>query len=52
MSAGSLPVAGKTTLMDVVCGRKTVGRTTGRLLANGRPIVKSSWSRVVSSDIS
>lgn len=34
--------------MDVICGRKTVGRTTGELLANGRPISKSSWSRVVS----
>lgn len=33
--------------MDVICGRKTVGRTTGELLANGRPISKSSWSRVV-----
>jgi ABC-type multidrug transport system ATPase subunit len=41
--------AGKTTLMDVICGRKTVGRTTGELLANGRPISKSSWSRVVRS---
>ncbi|WIA42005.1 hypothetical protein OEZ86_009302 [Tetradesmus obliquus] len=39
--------AGKTTLMDVICGRKTVGRTTGHLLVNGQPIVKSSWSRVV-----
>ncbi|KAF6263806.1 ABC-2 type transporter-domain-containing protein [Scenedesmus sp. NREL 46B-D3] len=39
--------AGKTTLMDVICGRKTVGRTTGHLLVNGLPIVKSSWSRVV-----
>jgi hypothetical protein len=35
--------------MDVICGRKTVGRTTGDLLANGRPICKSTWSRVVSS---
>lgn len=33
--------------MDVICGRKTVGRTSGQLLANGRPIVKASWSRVV-----
>jgi hypothetical protein len=33
--------------MDVICGRKTVGRTTGHLLVNGQPIVKSSWSRVV-----
>lgn len=40
-------LAGKTTLMDVICGRKTVGRTTGHLLVNGQPIVKSSWSRVV-----
>eukprot|EP00878_Enallax_costatus_P039821 GHUV01045738.1.p1 GENE.GHUV01045738.1~~GHUV01045738.1.p1 ORF type:complete len:521 (+),score=145.25 GHUV01045738.1:208-1563(+) len=39
--------AGKTTLMDVICGRKTVGRTTGSLLVNGQPLVKSSWSRVV-----
>lgn len=40
--------AGKTTLMDCICGRKTVGRITGQLLANGRPVEKSSWSRVVS----
>lgn len=38
---------GKTTLMDVICGRKTVGRTTGRLMINGRRLVKAPWSRVV-----
>jgi hypothetical protein len=33
--------------MDVICGRKTVGRTTGRLMINGRRLVKAPWSRVV-----
>jgi hypothetical protein len=27
--------------------QKTVGRTTGRLLVNGAPLVKAAWSRVV-----
>lgn len=31
--------AGKTTLMDVIACRKTVGRVTGRVTANGRPLV-------------
>lgn len=46
-SCMALFATGKTTLMDVICGRKTVGRTTGSLLVNGQPLVKSSWSRVV-----
>lgn len=50
LSVDRLPTqhhAGKTTLMDVICGRKTVGRTTGQLLVNGRPLVKGAWARVV-----
>jgi ABC-type glutathione transport system ATPase component len=30
--------AGKTTLMDVIAGRKTIGRTSGALAANGAPL--------------
>jgi ABC-type multidrug transport system ATPase subunit len=33
--------------MDVICGRKTVGRATGQLLANGRPIQPAAWARAV-----
>lgn len=40
--------AGKTTLMDVIAGRKTVGRITGDILVNGRPKQQSSWARQVS----
>jgi ABC-type transport system involved in cytochrome bd biosynthesis fused ATPase/permease subunit len=39
--------AGKTTLMDVIAGRKTVGRITGDILVNGRPKQQSSWARQV-----
>jgi ABC-type nitrate/sulfonate/bicarbonate transport system ATPase subunit len=39
--------AGKTTLMDVIAGRKTVGRITGDILVNGRPKQQSSWARMV-----
>mmetsp|Transcript_33340 Transcript_33340/g.83541 ORF Transcript_33340/g.83541 Transcript_33340/m.83541 type:complete len:1541 (-) Transcript_33340:49-4671(-) len=38
--------AGKTTFMDVVAGRKTVGRITGDILVNGRPKEQSTWARV------
>ena len=31
--------AGKTTLMDVIAGRKTVGRMEGEILVNGKPKV-------------
>jgi hypothetical protein len=37
----------KTTLLDVICGRKTVGRVSGKLLTNGRPVKQASWSRVL-----
>lgn len=39
--------AGKTTLMDVVAGRKTQGIIRGDILANGRQIEPGVWSRVV-----
>lgn len=38
--------AGKTTLMDVVLGRKTVGVVRGDILVNGYPKEQGSWSRV------
>ena len=39
--------AGKTTLMDVVAGRKTQGIIRGDILVNGRPKEQATWSRVV-----
>ena len=39
--------AGKTTLMDVVAGRKTIGTIRGDILANGRAVDPKVWSRVV-----
>jgi ABC-type multidrug transport system ATPase subunit/ABC-type multidrug transport system permease subunit len=39
--------AGKTTLMDVVAGRKTIGTIKGDILANGREVDPAVWSRVV-----
>ena len=38
--------AGKTTLMDVVLGRKTQGLIRGDILVNGHPKAQSTWSRV------
>jgi ABC-type multidrug transport system ATPase subunit len=38
--------AGKTTLMDVLAGRKTTGSITGEILVNGRPKVQQTFSRV------
>eukprot|EP00891_Asterochloris_glomerata_P006227 jgi/Astpho2/6227/Aster-03635 len=38
--------AGKTTLMDVVCCRKTSGRVTGEVKVNGHPQVASTFTRV------
>jgi ABC-type multidrug transport system ATPase subunit len=37
--------AGKTTLMDVIAGRKTVGTIHGNIYANGRPVEQRTWSR-------
>eukprot|EP00892_Ulva_mutabilis_P008760 jgi/Ulvmu1/6256/UM028_0114.1 len=37
--------AGKTTAMDVIAARKTVGRTSGDILINGYPMEQGSWSR-------
>lgn len=39
--------AGKTTLMDVVAGRKTIGIIRGEILANGRDVDPLVWSRLV-----
>ena len=39
--------AGKTTLMDVIAGRKTVGRTTGAITANGRPKDARRFARLM-----
>jgi len=36
--------AGKSTLMDVIAGRKTVGRSTGTITANGRPLNRSAFA--------
>jgi ABC-type multidrug transport system ATPase subunit len=38
--------AGKTTMMDVIAGRKTVGRTTGAITINGRPKDPESFARL------
>ena len=38
--------AGKTTLMDVIAGRKTTGRITGDILVNGRPKETISFNRL------
>ena len=35
--------AGKTTLMDVLAGRKTQGATTGDILVNGHPKEQETW---------
>lgn len=39
--------AGKTTLMDVIAGRKTVGRITGDIMVNGKPKEQATWARQV-----
>ena len=39
--------AGKTTLMDCVAGRKTVGEIRGDITVNGHPKVQATWSRVM-----
>jgi ABC-type multidrug transport system ATPase subunit len=39
--------AGKTTLMDVIAARKTVGRTSGALTANGAPLRRAALGRVM-----
>jgi ABC-type Mn2+/Zn2+ transport system ATPase subunit len=38
--------SGKTTLMDVVCGRKTVGYISGEILINGHPVDKATWPQM------
>lgn len=38
--------AGKTTLMDCILGRKTVGLIRGDILVNGHPKDQATWSRV------
>lgn len=39
--------AGKTTLMDVIAGRKTQGIVGGEIYVNGYPKDQKTWSRVV-----
>ena len=39
--------AGKTTLMDVLAGRKTEGVITGDVSVNGHPKQQETWARVV-----
>ena len=39
--------AGKTTLMDVICGRKTEGVMDGEILVNGQPKVESAFRKLV-----
>ncbi|GBF90608.1 ABC transporter G family member protein [Raphidocelis subcapitata] len=39
--------AGKTTLADVLCGRKTVGEVRGDIFVNGHPKDQATWARVV-----
>jgi ABC-type Mn2+/Zn2+ transport system ATPase subunit len=39
--------AGKTTLMDVISGRKTGGKITGSILVNGKPKEDGSFRRLV-----
>ena len=39
--------AGKTTLMDCIAGRKTIGCITGDISVNGHPKVQATWSRVM-----
>ena len=38
--------AGKTTLMDVIAGRKTMGKITGDILVNGRPKDTKSFNNL------
>ncbi|KAL4427934.1 hypothetical protein ABPG75_002023 [Micractinium tetrahymenae] len=38
--------AGKTTLMDCILGRKTMGLIRGDIFVNGHPKVQGTWSRV------
>ncbi|KAH9254741.1 hypothetical protein BASA81_007292 [Batrachochytrium salamandrivorans] len=37
--------AGKTTLMDVVAGRKTVGYAKGSIMVNGKPKIQSEFTK-------
>ena len=39
--------AGKTTLMDVLAGRKTGGRAEGKQLINGKPKRMSTFARIM-----
>jgi ABC-type multidrug transport system ATPase subunit/ABC-type multidrug transport system permease subunit len=38
--------AGKTTLMDVIAGRKTVGTIEGDILVNGKPKIEKSFNQL------
>ena len=39
-------LSGKTTLMDVIAGRKTMGKITGDILVNGRPKDTKSFNNL------
>lgn len=39
--------AGKTTLMDVIAGRKTIGTIEGSITVNGHKADPQAWSRVM-----
>ena len=38
--------AGKTTLMDVIAGRKTAGKIEGSITVNGQPQDKATYRRI------
>lgn len=40
------PGAGKTTLMDVLAGRKTTGRSEGEVWVGGHPKEQHSFARI------
>lgn len=37
----------RSTLMDVIAGRKTIGRIEGEVFVNGKPKEQNTWSRIV-----
>lgn len=39
--------AGKTTLLDVIAGRKTVGKIEGSVLVNGAKLEPSAFQRLI-----
>mgnify|MGYP002387077453 FL=1 len=44
---GSLTLTGKTTMLDILAGRKKAGRVSGEVYVNGAPITNSPyWKRI------